>query len=60
MARMLGYIAASLDGFVAAADDSLDWLFAYNDMDLGEHDYTKFLNRIRTVVMGRATYDFLE
>jgi dihydrofolate reductase len=60
MARILGYIAASLDGFVAAADDSLDWLFAYNDMDLGEHDYTKFLNRIRTVAMGRATYDFLD
>ncbi|WP_136645279.1 dihydrofolate reductase family protein [Tabrizicola sp. YIM 78059] len=60
MARILGYIAASLDGFVAAADDSLDWLFAYNDMDLGEHGYDRFLKRIRTVVMGRATYDFLE
>lgn len=60
MARILGYIAASLDGFVAAADDSLDWLFAYNDMDLGEHGYDRFLARIRTVVMGRATYDFLD
>ncbi len=60
MARILGYIAASLDGFVAAADDSLDWLFAYNDMDLGDHGYDRFLTRIRTVVMGRATYDFLE
>lgn len=57
MARILGYIAASLDGFVAAADASLDWLFAYNDMDLGEHGYEAFLGRIRTVVMGRATYD---
>ena len=59
MARILGYIAASLDGYVAAADDSLDWLFAYNDMDLGEHGYEAFLSRIRTVVMGRATYDFV-
>jgi dihydrofolate reductase len=60
MARILGYIAASLDGFVAAADDSLDWLLAYNDMDLGEHGYDRFIARIRTVVMGRATYDVLE
>jgi dihydrofolate reductase len=60
MARILGYIAASLDGFVATADENLDWLFAYNDMDLGEHGYDRFLARIRTVVMGRATYDFLE
>jgi len=59
MARILGYIATSLDGFVATADDNLDWLFAYNDMELGEHDYRRFVARIRTVVMGRGTYDFI-
>lgn len=59
MARILGYIAASLDGFVATEDDNLDWLFKYNDMDLGEHDYRSFIKRIRTVVMGRGTYDFV-
>lgn len=59
MARILGYIAASLDGFIAAPDDNLDWLFKYDGMDLGEHDYRAFLKRIRTVVMGRGTYDFL-
>ena len=59
MARILGYIAASLDGLIAAADDSLDWLFKYDDMDLGEHDYRSFLKGIGTVVMGRGTYDFL-
>lgn len=59
MARILGYIATSLDGFIAAPDDSLDWLFAYGDLDLGEHDYRQFIKRIRTIVMGRGTYDFL-
>lgn len=59
MAKILGYIAASLDGFIAAPDDSLDWLFKYDGMDLGEHDYALFLKQIRTVVMGRGTYDFL-
>jgi dihydrofolate reductase len=59
MARILGYIATSLDGFVATSDDNLDWLFAYDGMDLGAHDYRLFLDRIATVVMGRRTYDFL-
>ena len=59
MAKILGYIAASLDGFIATEGDSLDWLFAYGDLDLGEHDYRQFIKRITTVVMGRGTYDFL-
>ncbi|MCX2723488.1 dihydrofolate reductase family protein [Roseibium salinum] len=59
MARIFGYIAASLDGFIAAEDGSLDWLFKYDTMDLGEHDYRLFLKRMRTIVMGRGTYDFI-
>jgi dihydrofolate reductase len=59
MARILGYIAASLDGLIATEDNNLDWLFKYNDMDLGEHDYGLFLKRVRIVVMGRGTYDFI-
>ena len=59
MARILGYIATSLDGFIATPEHGLDWLFRHDQLQLGEHDYTLFLQRIRTVVMGRATYDFL-
>jgi len=59
MARILGYIATSLDGFIAGEGDDLDWLFKYDGMDLGEHEYSRFLDRIGTVVMGRATYDFV-
>ena len=59
MARILGYIATSLDGFIATPDDQLDWLFDYDGLDLGEHDYGEFLKGICTVVMGRSTYDFL-
>jgi dihydrofolate reductase len=59
MARIIGYIASSLDGFIATQDDSLEWLFQYDALDLGEHDYRKFIERIRTIVMGRGTYDFL-
>lgn len=59
MAKIVGYIAASLDGYIATEDDSLEWLFEYDGMDLGEHDYRTFIKGIRTVVMGRGTYDFL-
>ncbi|WP_152222488.1 dihydrofolate reductase family protein [Pseudomonas sp. SCB32] len=60
MARILGYIATSLDGYIATPEHSLEWLFKYDKLELGEHDYNLFIRRIRTVVMGRATYDFLE
>lgn len=59
MARILGYIATSLDGFIATEADDLGWLFKYDGLDLGEYDYARFLQRIRTVVMGRGTYDFI-
>lgn len=59
MARILGYIATSLDGLIVSGEGSLDWLFKYDDMDLGEHDYRTFMKRIHTVVMGRGTYDFI-
>jgi dihydrofolate reductase len=59
MARILGYIASSLDGFIAGKDDDLAWLLKYDGMDLGEHDYNRFLEGIATIVMGRGTYEFL-
>lgn len=59
MARIRGYIAASLDGFIAGEADDMAWLGAYDGMDLGAHDFAEFLNGIRTLVMGRATYDFV-
>lgn len=59
MAKIVGYIAASLDGFIATSDESLEWLFKRGDADLGEYDYRYFIKRIRTVVMGRGTYDWI-
>ena len=59
MARIVGYIATSLDGFIATPDENLDWLTQQPDLNLGGHDYRKFIETIRTVVMGRATYDWI-
>lgn len=60
MAKIVGYIATSLDGFIATPDENLDWLTQQPDLNLGEHDYHQFIKSIRTVVMGRTTYDWIE
>lgn len=52
MRRIIYFVAASLDGFIARKDGGIDWLFT--DQDYG---YTDFLAGIDTVVMGRKTYD---
>lgn len=59
MARIVGYIAASLDGYIADPTESLDWLMNRSDLHLGEFDYNLFIKRIRTVVMGRSTYEWM-
>jgi len=59
MARIVGYIATSLDGFIAKPDGNLDWLVS-QQFDAGEFTYEAFIKTIRTVVMGRDTYDWLE
>ena len=58
MARIVGYIATSLDGFIATADGNLDWLTSQK-FEAGEFTYEKFIAGIRTVVMGRDTYDWV-
>jgi dihydrofolate reductase len=58
MARIIGYIATSLDGFIVDGKGSLEWLYT-SPVDLGEHHYNNFIKGIRTIVMGRATYDWL-
>jgi dihydrofolate reductase len=59
MARIVGYIASSLDGFIVDAEGSLKWLYE-SAVELGEHHYDHFIAKIATVVMGRATYDWLQ
>lgn len=57
MATIRGYIGTSLDGYIAGPDGSLDWLTKYDGIDAGRFSYDRFIVGIRTVVMGRATYD---
>ena len=60
------YIATSLDGFIARTDGRLDWL---EGSDSGDRDeggdgsddmgFGEFIESVDTMVMGRATYEFV-
>ena len=54
MNRIYGFIAASLDGYIADRNGGLDWLSPFDDVDSG---YGAFIAEIGTVVMGRTTYE---
>lgn len=51
------YVAMSLDGYIADADDKVDWLNPYFIPELGFH---AFMAQVRGVILGRKTYDFIE
>ena len=48
------YVAASMDGFIADAEGSVDWLPEGDPQDYG---YTEFYAAVEALVMGRRTYD---
>ncbi len=51
------YIAATLDGFIAREDGSLDWLNDHPNPDKLDYGYSSFMETIGTVIMGRTTYE---
>lgn len=54
--KIILYIAQSLDGYIASADSTIDWL----PQEMGDkltNFYLDFMKRIDTVAMGRKTYD---
>jgi dihydrofolate reductase len=62
MGRIRFYFAASLDGYIADPNGGVDYLEALPDSgddDEGE-SYDAFIATIGTLVMGRATYQFVE
>ena len=69
MGRVRGYLAMSLDGFIAGANDEVGWLeeprssglpFAKGEWALSDADgleFDAFLEQVGCIVMGRRTYD---
>lgn len=69
MTRTQYYCAASLDGFIADADDGLDWLMGYDGSFEGPgaepgpmgdgNAYERFYEGVGALVSGSATYEFI-
>ena len=54
MARIVYYVAASLDGFIADSDGGVGWL---PDGEANDCGYAEFYSGVEALVMGRRTYD---
>jgi dihydrofolate reductase len=65
MSKTQYYCAASLDGYIAEADDTLDWLIAYQGSFSGpnaepsEGSYDRFYEDVGALIMGSVTYEFV-
>jgi dihydrofolate reductase len=59
------YAAQTLDGYIAEADDTLDWLLKYEghyegaDSDANQAGYETFYEGIGALVSGSVTYEFV-
>ncbi len=53
------YTATSLDGFIADADNSLEWLFKQQQDREGPLNYNDFIARVGALAMGATTYEWI-
>jgi len=56
MTRIVYATATSLDGFIADANNSLDWLFAVEGGDESMAEGEDFMSRVTVMVEGSTTY----
>ena len=69
MSRTQYYCAATLDGYIADADDGLDWLMGYEGSYDGEDaepspmseggSYDHFYEDVGALISGSTTYEFV-
>jgi len=53
------YTATSIDGYIADADNSLEWLFALGDDDSMKDEYPTFIAGVGALAMGSTTYQWV-
>jgi len=56
MPRIVYYVASSLDGYIAPADGSLDWLSAHESGG-EDYGYAELYASVDAVLVGRRTYE---
>ena len=55
--KTIYYTAATLDGFIATPDDSLEWLFPLGELEATS--YPEFIRNVGALAMGAATYEWM-
>ena len=55
--RVSLFIAMSLDGYIAAEGETLDWLEEVEGE--GDNGFSEFYETVDTIVMGRGTYEWV-
>jgi dihydrofolate reductase len=64
MSKSQYYCAASLDGYIAEADDTLEWLMKYEGSYSGQDaepikgSYDRYYEGVGAIVMGSVTFEF--
>jgi dihydrofolate reductase len=53
------YTAATLDGFIADPDNSLEWLFKIKRDEHGPMNYEDFIAEVGALAMGSTTYEWI-
>lgn len=53
------YIAASLDGYIAKKDGSIDWLMETPNPEGSDLGFGAFIKNIDAIVMGRKTFELV-
>ncbi|MFA7421376.1 MAG: dihydrofolate reductase family protein [Melioribacteraceae bacterium] len=54
------FIAASLDGFIAREDGSIEWLLGIDNPDGDDFGYNEFIKDIDVIIMGRNTFEIVK
>jgi dihydrofolate reductase len=59
MGRVRVFIATSLDGFIAGANDDLSWLPKPGGDPGSDYGYAAFMAHVGALLMGRTTYEIV-
>ncbi|MGY1845109.1 dihydrofolate reductase family protein [Modestobacter sp. SYSU DS0875] len=59
MTRTVYHTATSLDGFIATADHSLDWLLSRESDEDGPMGYPAFIAGVGAIAMGATTWEWV-
>ncbi len=60
MKKVILYVAASLDGYIANEDHSVEWLETIANPDGNDYGYHDFIGGIDTIIMGRKSYEIVK